>query len=379
MLLDDELRGRLSLLKAEGLYREPADARERERLARVPGFVDASSNDYLGLAARPVSRETGAGGAGASRLVQGTRQQHVALEQEIADWVATPAALLFNSGYAANVGIVASLLEQDSLVFSDALNHASLIDGCRLSRASVKVYRHLDLQDLERQLSNTSAARGRWVLTESYFSMDGDGPDLATLRELCDRYEARLLVDDAHALGVYGPEGAGRCAEFAVTPEVLVGTLGKAVGSQGAFAAGSELLRTWLWNRARSFVFSTAPSPALCRHTSDNIRLVRRADAERQRLLAACSWFRSRLVGSGVPIPPTSFGPIVPVQVGSNERALAFAASLRRLGVLAQPIRPPTVPLGAARVRLTLTAALDSDQLEQLACHVESAWAACAS
>jgi len=329
-------------------------------VARGVPFIDASSNDYLGLAAGGVSRETGvqgfALGAGASRLIHGTRSAHLALEAALARWLRLPAALITTSGYAANVGLLSSLGRPGALIVSDRLNHASIIDGCRLGRAEVVVTPHLDLAAVEAALAAGTGAASRWVVVESCFSMDGDGPDLAALRAICDRHDAGLVVDEAHALGVFGREGAGRCAAAGVIPDVLVGTLGKAVGSQGAFIAGSPALRTVLWNDARSFVFSTASSPLLAEATLFHVQRVRAADAERATLLDRARALRQALVAQRVGVETWLGGPIIPVLVGDNERALSVVSELARDGVLAQAIRPPTVPAGTARVRLTVTA-----------------------
>ncbi|HLV68303.1 MAG TPA: 8-amino-7-oxononanoate synthase [Polyangiaceae bacterium] len=376
MSLDAYLEAKLSALRAQDLFRDPADAGAREAVAATAErlgvrFLDASSNDYLGLAGRPagnVSRETCPDvGAGASRLVNGGRPEHAALERALADWVGLSEALLFTSGFAANVGVVSALATEESVVISDQLNHASIIDGCRLARGQVLVVPHLDLAAIESALSAARMVPVRWVVTESYFSMDGDGPDLAALRALCDRHRAFLVVDEAHALGVFGPEGAGRCAEHGVVPDVLIGTLGKAVGSQGAFVAGSTALRTFLWNRARSFVFSTAPSPELCARTLEHVRRARQSDGARDHLLALSAALRHALVERSVPMVPGSFGPILPVLLGTAPRALAAAQTLRDAGVLAQPIRPPTVPEGTARLRLTVTARHTNDDVKRLA------------
>jgi 8-amino-7-oxononanoate synthase len=370
-MLDAYLTRQLGTLKSQGLFREPADAGAREAVsdaARKAGqtFIDASSNDYLGLAAG-VSRETAAAGAGASRLVQGTRREHEALERELADWVGCERALLFSSGYAANAGSVAALAGEDSVLVTDELNHASIIDGCRLARGQVLVTPHLDLAAVDSALSAARMTPIRWVVTESYFSMDGDGPNLAALRAICDRHRAFLIVDEAHGLGVFGKGGAGRCAELGVRPDVLIGGLGKAAGSQGGFVAGSEPLRTYLWNRARTLVFSTAPSPRLCADTLEQVRTARAADPERARLKKNAGDLRERLAGLRVPLVPGSFGPIVAVLVGDAERVVRVAERLRADGILAQPIRPPTVPAGSARLRVTLTASLEPADVERLA------------
>lgn len=333
-------------------------------------LLDLTSNDYLGLAAEEVPPEIGAGvryGAGASRLILGTHQEHAALEAELASWTGFEQALLFSSGYAANVGALGCLLGPGDVVFSDALNHASLIDGCRLSRAAVRVLPHRDLAALEAGLESSGGATARWVVVESYYSMDGVSPDLAELRALCDRHDAHLYVDEAHGLGVFGERGAGLCAERGVRPDVLLGGLGKACGGQGGFVASSTAVRDWLWNRARSFVFSTAPSPALTSLLIDRVRRVRTAEDRRRRLRQAIELFRQRLTELGVPLIAGSHGPIVGVPLGEAERALRLAATLRAQGILTQPIRPPTVPPGASRLRLTVTAGHAPDDLERVA------------
>ncbi|MFZ5895920.1 MAG: aminotransferase class I/II-fold pyridoxal phosphate-dependent enzyme [Myxococcota bacterium] len=394
--LDGYLEQQLERLRTEGLFRDPNDAGARRVVLGRGGDgaegLDATSNDYLGLAAQrvSVSRETvdagrlstdwvpsGPGcraGAGASRLVQGTWPEHEELERALASWVGLPAALLFNSGFAANSGTVAALADADSVVLSDQFNHASIVDGCRLSRAQVAVIPHLNLAALETALVRSAAFRVRWVVTESYFSMDGDGADLSVLRALCDRHRAFLVVDEAHALGVFGPRGAGRCAEAKVKPDVLVGTLGKAIGTEGAFVAGSEALRTWLWNRARSFVFSTAPSPATCALTLSHVKQVVASEAARSAVLENAKRLRQHLEDAGISLVPGSFGPIVSIVVGTNDAALGLADQLRGEGILVQPIRPPTVPEGFARIRVTVSARLSGGDVDRLARALVRGW-----
>jgi 8-amino-7-oxononanoate synthase len=232
---------------------------------------------------------------------------------------------------------------------------------------------HLDLDAVRVALAERRSARACFVVTESYFSMDGDGPDLKGLRALCDSYDASLIVDEAHALGVFGPAGAGRCAEAGVVPDVLVGALGKAVGTHGGFVAGSNQLRTFLWNKARSFVFSTAPSPRHAALTSQQLARVVEAETLRERLASHAQRLRSELAAAGLPLATGSFGPIISLVLGSNEQVLAAAARLRNLGVLAQAIRPPTVPVGGSRLRLTVKATFSVEELERLAAAVVEA------
>lgn len=365
----DDLRRQLDRLASQGLLRVP-EGLEAVGARQDTTSLMATSNDYLGLARRNVSRETLSGspvGAGASRLVYGTAPEHLTLERSVADWVGSEAALLFSSGYAANVGTLQSLADRDAVVISDRLNHASIIDGCRLSKARVQVVEHCNPSAVEAALAAAGDAKARWVVTESYFSMDGTSPNLTALRRLCDEHDAFLVVDEAHALGVFGPEGAGLCRQHDVRADVLIATFGKALGAQGAAVCGSAALYQWLFNRARSFVFSTAPSPLLAALVTQRIAWVRTADSERARLRRFSAELRERLNAAGVPVLAASHGPIVPIVLGSNERALEVANALSERGIAVQAIRPPTVPPGTARLRVTLSVDLDDERLQRLA------------
>lgn len=347
----DQLAEELAALEGRGLLRSDA-------YLEKAGFVVLCSNDYLGLGALPI---VGAGGAGAARLVSGDQPEHRAAESALASWLETESALLFSSGFAANTGVVAALAGAGDLIVSDRLNHASIVDGCRLSRADVAVVAHCDVSAVDEALRRGTAARRRWVVTEAYFSMDGDGPDLAALADVVRRHDAGLIVDEAHSLGVFGPRGRGRCAEAGVVPDVLVGTLGKAFGLQGAFVAGSATLRRYLWNRARSFVFSTGLAPAIAGAVSGRLERLASGNGLRARLSAIGEAIRGALPR----LPATVLrGPILPHVVGSPEVALAASAALRARGVLVQAIRPPTVPDGSARLRLTACAGLGDAEVE---------------
>jgi 8-amino-7-oxononanoate synthase len=376
------VRARLAQLEADGLLRDPDDSLVRVQLATSGrGIIDASSNDYLGLGTARVSRETlsrvgeAQPGAGASRLVQGTYPEHLELERVLAAWTGFAASLLTSSAFAANLGAIPAVAEAESLIVSDALNHASIVDGCRLARAGVVVTPHLDLQAVEAVLRGRDPRKPAWVVVEALFSMDGDSPDLPALRALCDRYGAGLLLDEAHSLGLFGAQGSGLAAATGVRPDLLAGGLGKAVGSQGGFLASSTDLRTLLWNRARSFVFSTAPSPALCALSLAQVRRAQAADEARGRLHARAAELRSALGALGLPLAPGANGPIVPVVLGSNERAVRAMRVLREHGILAQAIRPPTVPAGAARLRLTCRADWPDDAPARIAQALEIACA----
>jgi len=350
-------------------------ALEREGLRRRPRPLDGGdasfcSNDYLGLATRPAPQVHV--GAGASRLVSGDHHAHRRLEEALARWLGVEAALVFSSGYAANVGTVAALAAPGDLIVSDALNHASLIDGARLSRARIVVTPHNDADAVARALRDRSEPRA-WVLVESYYSMDADGPDLCALREATTETGAALVVDEAHALGVLGPRGRGRCAEAGIVPDVLVGTLGKAFGSQGAFVAGSALLRDWLWNRARSFVFSTGLSPASATAAHDALAIVERDPGIGSRVLALAARLRAGLSDLPHGLRPSGFGHIVPLVVGESDRAVRLSALLQEEGFVVPPIRPPTVPRGTARLRMTVTAAHDEEAIDRLVAAVRRA------
>jgi 8-amino-7-oxononanoate synthase len=335
------------------------------RIRRAPGSAGPSfsSNDYLGLAARVLAGHPV--GCGASRLISGEREEHVALERAAADLVGQPEALAFTSGYAANVGLLSSLARPGDLVVSDALNHASIIDGIRLSRARTAIVPHLDLGAVESALRGGHDGRsGRaFVVTESYFSMDADAPDLRALRAVCDAHGAALIVDEAHALGALGPEGRGLCAQAGVVPDAVVGTFGKSFGAAGAFVAGCPALVSWLWNRARSFVFSTGMSPAVAAAALDGMLVAQREPVRRERLAAAASQLRAGLAALGV--QARGFGHIVPWVVGDARDAVDLAAALQAAGVDARAIRPPSVPPGTARIRLTVTALHSPNDIER--------------
>jgi 8-amino-7-oxononanoate synthase len=370
--LDELLQDRARHLVRQGLFRDPTEPLRSRALAGAARLglplLDAASNDYLGFAGRPVSRETS--GTGASRLLGGTREPHQQLEAALARWLGAEAVLLFSSGYAANVGVVSALAGPGEVVLSDSLNHASIIDGCRLSRASVQVFPHRDLAALRDLLR--AAPRPAWVLTESYFSMEGTSPDLAALRALCDEAGAFLVVDEAHALGVFGSGGRGGCQAAGIRADVLVGTFGKAFGVHGAFVAGSLALRAFLWNRARSLVFSTATSPALAATLLDRLPLVAGAETERERLLNHCAVLDEAVRALGLETPRDRHGPIFPILLGDPATAQRASVQLADRGVLAPAIRPPTVPDGTSRLRLTVSASFSPADVSRATDALES-------
>ena len=329
-----------------------ANLRRKRPAFQASDALSFCSNDYLGLAASALEIR-GSAGAGASRLIAGERAEHTALEAALAKWLPTESALVFTSGDAAHVGLISSLAGRGDLVVSDERNHASIIDGARLSHAEVEVVPHLDIAAAEEALSRHPGGR-RWVITEGYFSMDADSPDLPALRELCDLYDAALIVDEAHSVGVLGPNGRGVAAEHGVLPDALVGTFGKALGAGGAFVAGSFLLVDWLWNRARSFVFSTGLSPLLAHCTLRNLQTAQSRPDLQARTAIVAHALRVALAELGK--PADGHGHILPVVLVSPTVALEASTRLAELGVQVQAIRPPTVAPGSSRLRIAASA-----------------------
>jgi 8-amino-7-oxononanoate synthase len=370
----DWIDGALADLEAKGLRRalEPIGPAQGP-VVDVGGrsLVNLCSNDYLGLAFDERLRRAAAeaalrdgAGSGASRLVAGDLPIHGELERAIAAFHGTESALLFNSGYHANAGLPPALVGRGDAIFSDVLNHASIVDGALLSRAELVRYRHCDVQELSELLAR-SKARRKLVVTDAVFSMDGDAAPLLEIAELCERHGAMLYVDEAHAVGVLGPTGGGLAEAYGVKAKVDVemGTLGKALGSFGAYVAGERRLRDLLLTRARSFVFTTALPPPVCAATIAALAIVRGEPERRARLHALCARMRAGLGALGFDVSRV-VSPIFPVVLGSEERALAAAAGLRERGYFVRAIRPPTVPAGTSRLRVALSAALSEAQID---------------
>lgn len=363
----------VAALEARGLKRslDALESPQGPTLLRNGGesVVNFSANDYLGLAndaelamaAASAAAEWGTG-AGASRLIVGDFAPHRALEEKLAELEGTEAALLFNSGYAANVGALGALVGDGDAIFSDSLNHASLVDGCRLSKAKVVVYPHKNVVELGRRLTMTPARR-KLVVTDAVFSMDGDRAPLRELRALCDLHGAALYVDEAHSTGVIGPRGAGLCAELGVEPDVRMGTLSKALGCFGAYVAGSSALRELLFNRSRSLVFSTSLPPALAQTALVAVEKVMNDERLRGKLWANIERFAAGLEKLGLPAHRDSA--IFSVVLGAPEAALDAAKALHGEGLWVKPIRPPTVPEGTSRLRFSLSAAHTPAQIDR--------------
>lgn len=337
-------------------------------------YVNFGSNDYLGLAASellPAVRESldrVGWGAGASPLVTGRGALHAELEAALARTEGTEAALLFPTGYAANVGAITALVASGDAVFSDAKNHASIIDGCRLSGAAVHVYPHNDSAALERLLDQHAViARRRLIVTDSLFSMDGDLARLSELAALAQQHDCMLMVDEAHATGVFGTRGRGVCEHLGVEDRVhiRVGTLSKALGSHGGFVAGSQTLIDWLANRARPYVFSTAAPEALAAAGIAALRIVAAQPERRAALLRAALLFRGQLTALGYTIPPGE-SQIIPILLGDPQRTMEASLALRDRGLWVPGIRPPSVPSGESLLRISLTYAHTPPMLERL-------------
>jgi 8-amino-7-oxononanoate synthase len=332
------------------------------------------SNNYLGLADHPKVRHAAAdaamrwgAGAGASRLISGNMEPHLALEERLAAFKGYEQGLLFGSGYLANTGTIAALAGRGEVVFSDELNHASIVDGCRLSRAETFVYRHGDLDHLAWGLER-AGDRAALIVSDGVFSMDGDVAPLQGLAGLARRHGCRLMVDEAHATGALGPGGRGSVAAAGLGGEVdlVVGTLGKALGSYGAYVCASGELREYLVNAARSFVFSTAPPPPVLAAAMAALELLEAEPQRVERLQANAATLRGALIAEGLAVGGGE-SQIVPLEVGDAERTMALCERLLERGVFAQGIRPPTVPAGSSRLRFTAMATHRPEELQRAA------------
>ncbi|MFH1877761.1 MAG: 8-amino-7-oxononanoate synthase [Candidatus Omnitrophota bacterium] len=325
-------------------------------------YIDFSSNDYLSLAGHPELRKaageglTRAVGTSASRLITGTTPLHALLEEEIASFKNKPAALIFNTGYQANLGIISAVSEKKDVIFSDRLNHASIVDGIRLSGSDFFRFRHNDTGHLTALLEKY---RGRYdnalIITESLFSMDGDIAPLKAITELKKRFDSILMVDEAHASGVFGENGSGLTGAYDISPDVdiIMGTFSKALGGFGAYAALSNEMRDHMINHSRSFIYSTSLPECIISADLAALGLVKNEPFRRKTLLLNAEYMRNELKASGISV--TGKSQIIPLITGSNDEAVRLSLYLREKGFWAVPIRPPTVPRGKARVRVSLT------------------------
>jgi 8-amino-7-oxononanoate synthase len=370
----DVLRKELAQIRTNGLYRslrEVASPQGREIVLDGKKVLNFCSNDYLGLSAdqrlaiaAQVSMTRSGFGSGASRLVCGNMTEHVRLEKEIAQHKKTEAALVFSSGYMANVGAITALCGREDVIFCDKLNHASILDGCVMSRAELRRYPHKDLAALEEMLSQAQGFRRKLIVTDTVFSMDGDVAPLKELVRLAKMHGAWLMVDEAHAYGVFGPTGAGLVEAEGLGNDVPIqmGTLSKAAGSFGAYVAGSQELIDYLINSARSFIFTTAMPPAVAAASRIAVRIIQEETGRRERLRRNTDHLRGELQKLGFDTLQ-SVSPIIPVMVGEAERALELSKKLLERGIFVSAIRPPAVPKGTARLRVTVTAAHTQDDI----------------
>ncbi len=332
-----------------------------------------ASNNYLGLATHPALKraaiqatERFGVGAGAARLVSGTLPPHEELETALAKFKGTAAALVFGSGYLANLGVIPALIGTGGLILADRLCHASLIDGCRLSGAGFRVYRHNDVAHLKSLLAKRPSKRDTVIVTEGVFSMDGDLAPLPELIELADRYGARLFVDDAHGTGVMGAQGRGTIEHFGLDDRIPfhMGTLGKALGTSGAYVAGPAVLIQYLINTARTFLFATAPPPATAAATIAALRVLQAEPERRTRLWNNRNYLHAGLKDLGFRLTGSA-SPILPIIIGEAQQTVAMADRLLELGVYAPAIRPPTVPKETSRIRVTVTSEHSRAQLDR--------------
>jgi glycine C-acetyltransferase/8-amino-7-oxononanoate synthase len=378
-----ELAERLEDLRETGLYRRLRLVEGRQGPRITLDGLDVlllCSNDYLGLAAHPRVRNAAAeaamrwgAGAGASRLISGNMQPHQRLERRVAEFKGYESALLFGSGYLANSGTISALAGRGEVVFSDELNHASIIDGCRLSRAETFVYRHADVEHLAWGLEQ-AGGRAALIVTDGVFSMDGHVAPLPELVSLARRHGCRLMVDEAHATGALGPGGRGSVAAAGLSGEVdvVMGTLGKALGSYGAYVCANRETTDYLLNTARSFIFSTAPPPPVAAAGLAALELLAAQPERVEKLSANASTLRNALANEGLAVGEGR-SQIVPVEVGDPERTMELCERILERGVFAQGIRPPTVPAGTSRLRFTV---MSTHRREELECAAHTVGAA---
>lgn len=366
---------RLEEARQRSLYRSPDAFFSRTSPKKLDRFVDFSSNDYLGLshdarvsAAASRALKLWGAGSGASRLLSGNFELHLELERKLAHFKHEQAALVFSSGYLANIGAITTLADEHDVVLIDRLCHASLIDGARLSKAKLWVYGHRNVERLEALLSRSQSFRRRLVVTDGYFSMDGDLAPLPELAALCKQHDATLYVDEAHSTGVYGKTGRGLMEHFGLGPHphiVVMGTLSKALGGIGGFVAGTRILRETLVNFCRPYIFTTAPSPAASAAAIEAISILEKTPGLLKQLRFHTAALRQRLKEQGFDLMGSE-GPIVPVRVGDPAKAMRAKEKLKKRGFIVSAIRPPSVPEGTDRLRLSVSAAHTAEQIHAL-------------
>ena len=361
MNLIERCEKHLTAIKDSGLWRK----------LKSPSVesVDLSSNDYLGLAnderlksAMIAEIERSGCGSTGSRLLRGEREIFARAENRFAEFKKTERSLFFSSGYAANIGVLTAFLEAGDVVFSDELNHASLIDGIRLAKAERVVFPHNNAAALEKLIQETPSQGQRFLVVESLFSMDGDIAPLDNYNRICREYNVALIIDEAHAVGVFGENGSGLIEEYGIAQDVFlsINTAGKALGVSGAFVAGAGAAIELLIQRARPFIFSTAPTPAVCAALIEAIEIVEKEPDRRQKLLRLSEFLRTELKQNGIAVSSEN-SQIIPIIIGASEKAVAIAERLQTAGYDVRAIRPPTVPVRSARLRISLNSNLDDE------------------
>lgn len=374
-----DLKADLERRKREGLYRRPVIADSPQgAVMRIDGreVLSFCSNDYLGLANHPQVRaafidavERFGVGSGAAHLVNGHSRLHDECECMLAEFTGRDRALLFSTGYMANLAIASALLGRHDFIYQDRLNHASLIDSARLSGARLRRYRHNDLIQLEQMLQERDGNQQRcMVMSDGVFSMDGDRADIVGLARICSTHQCELMIDDAHGFGVLGANGAGLCEEQGLDQQqvpVLMATLGKAVGVSGAFVAGNDDLIETLIQQGRSYIFTTASPPAIAAAVMQALRIIRTEAWRREKLYELIHYFRQRASGLDCELMPSTSA-IQPIVIGDNQRAVDLGHALLERGIHVTPIRPPTVPEHTARLRITLSAGHEKVHIDRL-------------
>jgi len=374
----------LNYLKQQNLYRQLKTMNSPQASKTIVNGKECillSSNNYLGLTEHPELKAAAkeavdlwGTGSGGSRLITGNMRLHEELEETIARFKGTEAAIVFNTGYMANMGTITALMGRKDIIFSDELNHASIIDGCRLSQAKTVIYPHKNINVLEKLIQENNGYRHTFIITDGVFSMDGDLAPLPQLVDLAEQYNAWLMVDDAHATGVMGHRGAGTAEHFGLEGKIpiQIGTLSKAIGSTGGFVAGSYDLIDYLRNKARSFIYSTALSPSVIAAALAGFKVLRKFPQIRENLHLNAQYLRSGLHEIGYTIL-TDESPVIPILIGDASTTMQMAKQLLDLGVFAPGIRPPTVPQGMSRLRVTVMATHTRGDLDQALAAFEQA------
>jgi len=377
-----DLEQKLEKLRDEHLFRElksvnGAPAEWVEIMGKR--LFNLSSNNYLGIAAHPLLKAAASQAvqqlgcsATSARLIVGNYELYDQVEEDLARFKDTEAALIFNSGYMANLGIIPALAGRGDIIISDKINHASIIDGIRLSGAEFLRYKHIDMVDLERCLKKAADYRRKLIITDSVFSMDGDLAPLPAIVELKEKYGAILMVDEAHGSGIFGENGRGLAEFYKVTDqvEVTMGTLGKAFGCSGAYVAGRKVLIDYLHNKARSFIFTTGLPPSVLASVQAALQVVQEEKWRREEVLDKAAWVRNELIEAGFKLL-NSQSQIIPILVGDNAATLEFSNRLFDVNILAMAVRPPTVPLNTARLRLTVMATHRNEELAWAVKHLK--------